>query len=297
MTAFVFDRWLAHHRQNIESTLASLLSTDSAIPETLGQAMAYALLDGGKRLRVLLCLATCELFGGDVDQATVAGAAIEMVHAYSLVHDDLPCMDDDILRRGKPTCHVHYGEAVALLVGDALLTQAFEVLTRHLPTLDAAVRCELVALLAISAGSTGMVAGQYLDITSTGQSLDLSSLSRLHCAKTGALIRAAILSGALIAKADAQAFSKMDQIAQNLGLLYQIVDDILDVESSTATLGKTAGKDEAQHKATYVTLLGLTDAKLQRDALFGQVHDDLLPYFPQSEAFLALLHQITYRTA
>ena len=295
MTDFRYNSWLSQNRQRVENNLVCLLPTKDNTPDTLCEAIQYAVLDGGKRLRAMLCLATCEMCGGDLDQAAVVACAIEMIHAYSLVHDDLPCMDDDILRRGKPTCHVRYGQAVALLVGDALLTQAFTVLSDHLPQVTPEIRCQLIGLLAESAGAQGMVGGQYLDISSAGKTLDIDQLKKLHQGKTGALIRASVLSGALITQTSAQQLTDLDKLAQSLGLLYQVVDDILDVESQTETLGKTAGKDALQDKSTYVTLLGLDQAKAQRDQLCDQALLHISAYPAQSQALRHLIAQISSR--
>ena len=295
MTQFSLSSWLSDNRQYLEPILTGLLPTAPNTPQTLSHAIHYATLSGGKRLRAMLCLATSEMCQGDKKQAAIMASAIEMVHAYSLVHDDLPCMDDDTLRRGQPTCHVKYGEAVALLVGDALLTQAFSIISTKLKEVDPAIRCELTGLLAASAGASGMVGGQYLDIMATAKTLDLTALQELHRGKTGALIKASILSGALIAKANATILHQLDLMADALGLLYQVVDDILDVEASTEILGKTAGKDALQEKSTYVTLLGLAEAKNQQNALCEKALSFIEPYRPQSEALYQLIIQISAR--
>ena len=295
MTEFSLAQWLSDNRQYVESVLADLLPKTPDTPQGLCEAIRYAVLNGGKRLRAMLCLAACEMCQGNREQAVIMASAIEMVHAYSLVHDDLPCMDNDVLRRGQPTCHVQYGEAIALLVGDGLLTQAFEVISSHIDDLSPEIRIKLIHLLAASAGTKGMVGGQYLDIDATSKKLDLPALQALQRGKTGALIRASILSGALIAKANASTLHHLDQTADALGLLYQVVDDILDVESQTEILGKTAGKDALQEKSTYVILLGLPEAKKEQERLCQQALSFIEPYRPQAEALYQLIIQISTR--
>ena len=238
-----------------ERALEHFLPTSVSAPERLHEAMRYAALGGGKRVRPLLCHAAGEVWGGNPDLLDAPACAVELVHAYSLVHDDLPCMDDDVLRRGKPTCHVEYDEATALLVGDALQTLAFQVLADHGGTVG------MISMLAQASGSRGMAGGQAIDLGAVGQTLTVEELEFMHIHKTGALIRAAIVMGGQVAGADEQALGRLARFAGRVGLLFQIVDDILDAEASTATLGKTAGKDAEQNKPTYVSLLGLGDAK------------------------------------
>jgi farnesyl diphosphate synthase len=241
----------------MEGALSRFLPPAHVAPARLHEAMRYVALGGGKRVRPLLAFAAGELVNASTERLEVAGAAVELVHAYSLVHDDLPCMDDDVLRRGKPTVHVEYDEATALLVGDALQTLAFQLLGEHRIADDAAAQLEMVKLLGVAAGSRGMAGGQQIDLESTGKQLALAELEFMHIHKTGALIRAAVLLGASCGKALGEAErSKLDRYAKALGLAFQVVDDLLDAEASTATLGKTAGKDSRQGKSTYVSLLG-----------------------------------------
>jgi farnesyl diphosphate synthase len=241
----------------MESALARLLPPPHVAPARLHEAMRYAALGSGKRVRPLLAFAAGELTQASAERLEIAAAAVELVHAYSLVHDDLPSMDDDVLRRGKPTVHVEYDEPTALLVGDALQTLAFQLLAEHRIADEAAAQLEMVKLLAIAAGSRGMAGGQQIDLESTGKQLALAELEFMHLHKTGALIRAAVLLGASCGKALAQAErAKLDRYAKALGLAFQVVDDLLDAEASTATLGKTAGKDSRQGKSTYVAVLG-----------------------------------------
>jgi farnesyl diphosphate synthase len=230
-------------------------------------------LGGGKRVRPLLAFAAGEVTQADVGRVTIAGAAVEMIHAYSLVHDDLPCMDDDVLRRGKPTCHVEYDEATALLVGDALQSLAFQLLAEHRLADDPAAQLEMVKLLAVASGSRGMAGGQAIDLAATGQSLTLPELEFMHIHKTGAIIRAATLLGAHCGNAlDPQELARLDHFAKCIGLAFQVVDDVLDIEASTALLGKTAGKDAQHNKPTYVSLLGVAESK----KLAGELRADAL---------------------
>ena len=241
----------------MEGALSRLLPAAHVAPARLHEAMRYAALEGGKRVRPLLAFAAGELTQAPPEKMEIAAAAVELIHAYSLVHDDLPCMDDDVLRRGKPTVHVEYDEATALLVGDALQTLAFQLLAEHRLASDAARQLEMVKLLAHAAGSRGMAGGQQIDLESTGKTLTLPELEFMHIHKTGALIRAAVLLGAACGEPLGEAErAKLDHYAKALGLAFQVVDDLLDAEASTATLGKTAGKDSRQGKSTYVSLLG-----------------------------------------
>jgi farnesyl diphosphate synthase len=235
--------------------------------------MRYAVLGGGKRVRPLLAFAAGELAAADPARVAIAGAAVELIHAYSLVHDDLPCMDDDVLRRGKPTCHVEYDEATALLVGDALQSLAFQALAEYRLADDPAVQLEMVRLLAAAAGSRGMAGGQAIDLAATGRTLTLPELEFMHIHKTGAIIRAATLLGARCgAPLDRKELERLDHFAKCIGLAFQVVDDVLDIEASTATLGKTAGKDAQHNKPTYVSLLGVSESK----RLAGELRGDAL---------------------
>ena len=253
--------------------MRELLPRADIAPQRLHEAMRYAVLDGGKRVRPLLAFAAGELAGAEQARVDVAAAAVELIHAYSLVHDDMPCMDDDVLRRGKPTCHKQYDEATTLLVGDALQTLAFQLLAEHHLSGDAARQLEMVRLLAVASGSRGMAGGQAIDLASVGKSLTLPELEFMHIHKTGALIRAAILLGAYCgSRLEAAQMDKLDRFGKLIGLAFQVVDDVLDCEADTATLGKTAGKDADNDKPTYVSLLGIQGARdmaqrLHREAL------------------------------
>ncbi len=258
----------------VETTLARLLPPAEALPSHLHAAMRYAVLGGGKRVRPLLAFAAGGLTAAPPERTAIAACAVEMIHAYSLVHDDLPCMDDDVLRRGKPTVHVEYDEATALLVGDALQALAFQSLSEHSLGDDAARQLGMVKLLAVASGSRGMAGGQAIDLASVGKALSLPELESMHIHKTGALIRAAVLLGARCGAPLADE-SKLDHYAKCVGLAFQVVDDVLDCAASTATLGKTAGKDAAAGKPTYVSLLGLARARELAEELRVEAHQAL----------------------
>ena len=261
-TSTDFQAWAAAGQSRIEAVLHQLLPAPEIAPQRLHHAMRYAVLGGGKRVRPLLAFAAGELSQANPERVALAGAAVEMIHAYSLVHDDLPCMDDDILRRGKPTCHVEYDEPTALLVGDALQSLAFQVLTAHPLSDDAAVQLEMTKLLAIASGSRGMAGGQAIDLESVGKVLTVTELEFMHIHKTGVIIRAAALLGLHCGKPlSAREHAHVDTFAKLIGLAFQVVDDVLDVDASTADLGKTAGKDAEQGKPTYVSAMGLARAK------------------------------------
>ena len=267
--------WSAERQHRVEHALDRLLPSAESAATPLHRAMRYAVLDGGKRIRPLLAYAAGEVAGADPDVADAAAAAVELIHAYSLVHDDLPCMDDDTLRRGKPTCHVAFGEAMALLAGDALQALAFDVLARgRVP--DPA---RATSLLAEAAGVRGMAGGQAIDLAAVGQTLDIAALETMHLMKTGALIRAAVRLGAACGRPLAQPqTAALDAYAKAAGLAFQVVDDVLDVEGSAATLGKTAGKDALQSKPTFVSVLGLASAKARAEALRRDAHAALAPF-------------------
>ncbi len=254
----------------MEGVLARLLPPAAVAPARLHEAMRYASLEGGKRVRPLLAFAAGEVSGAPTERVEIAAAAVEMIHAYSLVHDDLPCMDDDVLRRGKPTVHVQYDEATALLVGDALQSLAFQLLSEHTLADEPRLQLEMVKTLAVAAGSRGMAGGQQIDLESTGKTLSLPALELMHIHKTGAVIRAAVLLGFSCGRASEAQMQKLDKYAKAIGLAFQVVDDLLDAEASTATLGKTAGKDSKQGKATYVSLMGLARARELAEELRAQ---------------------------
>jgi len=267
----------------VEAALERVLPSGKIAPQRLHDAMRYAVLGGGKRIRPLLVFAAGEAAAGDPDRVDparleIAGCAVELLHAYSLVHDDLPCMDDDVLRRGKPTVHVEFDQATALLVGDSLQSLAFQLLAEHRLADDAAAQLEMVRILAAAAGSRGMAGGQAIDLASVGRALTLPELEHMHIHKTGALIRAAVALGALSSNAlGTGQLERLDHYAKCVGLAFQVVDDVLDAESSTATLGKTAGKDAAQGKPTYVSAMGIARARELAQELRHNAHQAVEP--------------------
>jgi farnesyl diphosphate synthase len=272
-----FEEALAHAASLTDSLLQRLLVVPPDLEARAYEAMRYAALGPGKRLRPFLVLAGARLFGIERQCALQAAAAVEMVHAYSLVHDDLPAMDDSDLRRGRPTCHKEFDEATAVLAGDGLLTAAFGVLAHPDTHADPAVRCELVAALAAAAGAAGMVGGQMIDLIAEHRPLDIGAITRLQRMKTGALIAFSCESGAILAKAAAEPRAALRGYAHDLGLAFQIADDLLDVEGSAAETGKPVGADAAAGKATFVSILGVERARAQAELLIGQAvaHLDL----------------------
>ena len=291
-----FTDWLANIQQRTEVALDSVLPAAMIIPHTLHDAMRYAVLGGGKRVRALLVHAAGALTDASPEQLSHAACAVELIHAYSLVHDDLPCMDDDQLRRGKPTVHVQYDEATAMLVGDALQTLAFEVLAEHSVANSASGQIEALRLLAQAAGSHGMVGGQAIDVASVGLKMSREALETMHLKKTGALIRAAVLLGARAGNGvDAATRHGLDTYAKRIGLLFQVVDDILDAIADTATLGKTAGKDAENDKPTYVSLLGLVDARRFAQTLLNEATEALTPLDERARHLRELADYITNR--
>ncbi|MBA4142633.1 MAG: polyprenyl synthetase family protein [Nitrosospira sp.] len=277
-----FQDWARSRQERIETYLETLLPPSNVAPERLHDAMRYTVLGGGKRVRPLLAFAAGELSEANEDRLTIAAAAVELIHAYSLVHDDLPCMDNDVLRRGKPTCHIEYGEAIALLAGDSLQSLAFQLLAEYSLADTSQTQLEMIKRLAQASGSRGMAGGQAVDLASIGKTLSLPELEFMHIHKTGALIRAAVMLGAYCGSPMKEIqLMNLDHSAKCIGLAFQVVDDVLDAEASTATLGKTAGKDAENNKPTYVSILGSSQARelaeeLRRDAyrsleIFGEM--------------------------
>ncbi len=290
-----FAEWMPAVQGLVEAALARHLPGADCIPSRLHEAMRYATLGGGKRVRPLLVFAAGELTGAAPEKLVIVGCAVELIHAYSLVHDDLPCMDDDVLRRGRPTCHIEYDEPTALLVGDSLQTLAFELLAGA-ELGEPARQLEMLALLAHASGSRGMAGGQAIDLASVGKPLEQPELELMHALKTGALIRAAVLLGALAGQPlSADERSNLDRFAKRAGLLFQVVDDILDCTASTATLGKTAGKDEAADKPTYVSLLGLEGARAYADELRADALDALSIFGERAARLTQLADFICHR--
>ncbi len=294
-TQQIFADWMYAVQTRTEAALTRFLATSEAIPTRLHTAMRYATLGGGKRVRPLLAFAACELTGAPTERLEVVACAVELIHVYSLVHDDLPCMDNDTLRRGRPTCHIEFDEATALLVGDSLQSLAFELLARE-QVGDASCALEMCRLLAHASGSCGMAGGQAIDLDAVGKMLNQPELELMHALKTGALIRAALLLGALCGEhLSDEEHAALDRFARRAGLLFQVVDDILDCTASSATLGKTAGKDAAAAKPTYVSLLGLERARDFSGELQEQALLSLAPFGDRGQRLIKLTDFITHR--
>lgn len=295
MQDFDFSHWANAQCRQVEQALTDWVGIGA--PAGLGDAMRYAVLDGGKRLRPLLVLAAAQAVGGNAAAALRAACAVELIHAYSLVHDDMPCMDNDVLRRGKPTVHVAFGQAQALLAGDALQAQAFELLTPGVAEVPAAIQADLCRILARAAGAQGMAGGQAIDLASVGQPLTEAQLRQMHRLKTGALLEACVLLGAACGQTPASALAVLQTYGQALGLAFQVVDDVLDVVADAATLGKTPGKDAANDKPTYVALLGLDGAQALAQDLLAQAQAALQQSgLADTRALLALARQVVGRS-
>ncbi|MBV8658596.1 MAG: polyprenyl synthetase family protein [Burkholderiales bacterium] len=291
-----FQSWSFGIQQQMELALGAVLPMASQSPQRLHEAMRYAVLGGGKRVRPLLVFAAGELVEASAERLQYVGASVELIHAYSLVHDDMPCMDDDVLRRGKPTVHVEFDEATALLAGDALQTAAFEVLAGRELADRAEDQVTMLKLLAHASGASGMAGGQAIDLFSVGTELTLPELEQMHILKTGALIRASVLLGSYCGeRMDSAQRERLDRFAKLIGLAFQVVDDILDVEADTATLGKTAGKDAENDKPTYVSLLGLKEAKLRAAELEAEALDCLTVFGARAGRLRELAHFIVHR--
>ncbi len=269
--------YLAERVKEVDAALDQLLPKAAAAPTTIHQAMRYSVFAGGKRLRPVLCLAAAEACGGDSANAIAPACAVEVLHTYSLVHDDLPCMDDDDLRRGRPTCHKVYGEGMAVLCGDALLTEAFALLART-PPCKRFGAADYVGELAVAGGSRKLIGGQVMDLEGEGKRLTKSQLVKIHEAKTAALLTTSIRLGAMAANATPARLEALTTFGHTLGLAFQIIDDILDVTQSTEVLGKTAGKDAAVEKATYPSVLGLDRSRKEAARLTRAAMDALLPF-------------------
>ncbi|MDR5761899.1 farnesyl diphosphate synthase [Caballeronia sp. LZ035] len=291
-----FEQWMRGTLDRVETALEHYLPGTDIAPARLHEAMRYAVLGGGKRVRPLLVHAAGELTGASAQAVEAASAALEMIHVYSLVHDDMPAMDDDALRRGKPTVHIQYDEATALLVGDALQSQAFVALTAAGNGLNDSQQAALVRELAVASGSLGMAGGQAIDLESVGRKLSRPELETMHRKKTGALLRASVRMGALAgATPDAEALAALDQYAAAVGLAFQVVDDILDVTADSATLGKTAGKDAQHDKPTYVSIIGL-DASRELAAQLGRdAHGAIQPFGPRGQRLAELADLVVNR--
>ena len=281
-----FDAWMRAETDAVETALQAWVPADA--PAGLGETMRYGVLDGGKRVRPLLVLAAAQAVHGHADAAMRAACAVELIHAYSLVHDDMPCMDNDVLRRGKPTVHVQFGEAQAMLAGDAMQALAFEVLTPD-DGVPPALQARLCSLLARAAGSKGMAGGQAIDLASIGQPLGEHALRDMHHRKTGALLQASVLMGAACGEATPAQWGALADYGDALGLAFQVVDDILDVTEASVTLGQTAGKDFDNNKPTYVTILGLDAARRHANELRDKAQAALARSGLPDAAWLSLL--------
>ena len=296
MSAVDFEAWARDVAGRTEAALAELLPSPDNAPRRLHDAMRYSTLGGGKRVRAMLVHAAGSLTSASEERLRIAASAVEMIHAYSLIHDDLPCMDDDVLRRGKPTCHVEFDEATALLAGDALQAMAFQVLAAHHLCDDPATQLAMLQRFATACGSRGMAGGQAIDLESVGRALTLPELEFMHILKTGALIRASVLLGAQCGEALPPGdMEHLDRYAKCVGLAFQVVDDVLDEEGDAATLGKTVGKDRAENKPTYPSLLGLAKAKELASELLQQANEALLPFGDRAGALRQLAEFIVRR--
>jgi farnesyl diphosphate synthase len=291
-----FQAWSREVAARAESALERLLPASRIAPRRLHDAMRYSTLGGGKRVRAMLVFAAGEVSGADGERLEVAAAAVEMIHAYSLIHDDLPCMDDDVLRRGKPTCHVEFDEATALLAGDALQSLAFQLLAEQRLAAEPAAQLEMIRLFALACGSRGMAGGQAIDLESVGKSLTLPELEFMHILKTGALIRASVLLGARCGGAlSGDELERLDRYGKSVGLAFQVIDDILDEEADSATLGKTVGKDREAGKPTYTSLMGLAPAKDFASELLAEARDALSAFDRRADRLRELADFIVRR--
>ena len=298
-----FDRYLAERASEVESFLDRNLPTEDAFPPSIHRAIRYSLFAGGKRLRPVLALASAEAVGGRGEDALPAAAALEMIHTYSLIHDDLPAMDNDDLRRGKPTSHVVFGEAIAILAGDALLTHAFHVLATAASTngtsgaSEGERRLQAVSLLAEAAGMNGMIGGQVVDLESEGQGVNEETLDQIHQKKTGALMEVAARLGAVMGGGEDDQIETLGRFGREVGLAFQIVDDLLDVEGDSTTLGKSTGKDLKAGKATYPGVHGIENARSRATALAQQASDLVAPFGPAGEPLVCLARRIVDRNS
>jgi farnesyl diphosphate synthase len=289
------DAALQQIQSEVDGAFDALLPIPNDARAPLVEAMRYAAIGGGKRVRPLLVAAVADLHGVDRNAAVFAGCAVEAIHAYSLIHDDLPCMDDDAMRHGKPTVHKAFGEAVAVLAGDSLHAMAFDILTRQETSSDPFVRAELVAVLAKASGHEGMAAGQVMDIAAEGEEFDLPAVTRLQQLKTGALLGASVELGAVLGKVHPEARAGLRGYARDIGLAFQIADDLLDVEGDEAKAGKALRKDDARGKATFVTLMGAEKARAQAQMLVEQAAGHLASYGKDAELLIQLARFVVER--
>lgn len=293
-TDFDLSAYLTTRRQQVEQALDAAIAV--TYPETIYEAMRYSLMAGGKRLRPILCLAAGELAGGELPQLLPMACALEMIHTMSLIHDDLPAMDDDDFRRGKPTNHKVYGEDIAVLAGDALLAYAFEVVADRTRDVAPERVLQAIARLGRAVAATGLVGGQVVDLASEGEQVSVETLEYIHAHKTGALLEISVVSGAILAGADAEMVERLSAFSRDIGLAFQIIDDILDVTATSDQLGKTAGKDIAAAKATYPSFWGLDGSRQKADELIAAAKQQLQPYGDRAVPLLALADFITNRS-
>ena len=292
-----FDAWISHTQARVESVLDVNMPLESISPMRLHEAMRYSVLGGGKRVRALLAYGAGEFCGAQLNKIDLPAASVEIIHAFSLVHDDMPCMDNDDLRRGKPSTHNKYGDAMAMLVGDALQSLAFALISQEKLLNNATQKLQMLHILALASGSRGMAGGQAIDLESIGIPLTRAELEHMHIQKTGALIRAAALLGAYSAdNPDEDKVKAVDHFAKSIGLAFQVVDDILDAKADTKTLGKTAGKDADQNKSTYVTILGISAAQQLVDELHANAMAALSFYGSEADLLRQLGNFITQRS-
>jgi len=293
--AFDLNAYLGDRKRQVEAALEQAVPL--LYPETLYESMRYSLLAGGKRLRPILCLASCELSGGTIDMAMPTACALEMLHTMSLIHDDLPAMDNDDYRRGKLTNHKVYGDDIAILAGDGLLTYAFEHIARQTQGVPSDRILQVIIQVTSAVGATGLVGGQVVDLESEGKSnVDISTLNYIHTHKTGALLEACVVSGAILAGASSELLERLSQYAKNIGLAFQIVDDILDITATSEELGKTSGKDAQAQKVTYPSLWGIEKSKQESNALIEQAKAQLEGYGEAANPLLAIADFITARS-
>jgi geranylgeranyl diphosphate synthase type II len=291
-------KYLQEQCQRIDAALDLFLPKETDLPHSVHKAMRYSVFAGGKRVRPILMLAACQAVGGDTGRAVPAACAMEMIHTYSLIHDDLPAMDDDDFRRGNPTNHKVFGEAIAILAGDALLTEAFRLISdpRRSGGCDAAALLAVINEIAACAGSHGMVGGQVVDMESEGKpEIDLPTVQYIHTHKTGALIKASVVSGALLGAAKGQALAAITRYGEAAGLAFQIADDILDIEGTTEEIGKDAGSDEARGKATYPAVIGLAAAKEEAQAMMDEALQALAAFGEEADPLREIARYIVRR--
>ena len=291
-----FQEWSRAIAGEMERTLESLLPAPASEPRRLHDAMRYATLGGGKRVRPMLAHGAGLVSGGDIKSVRIVSSAVEIIHAYSLAHDDLPCMDNDVLRRGKPTCHVEFDEATALLAGDALQALAFELMSAHRLADSPERQLEMLQIFSRACGARGMAGGQAIDLANVGRQITLPELEFMHILKTGALIRASVVLGALCGQPlSGEKMERLDHYGKCVGLAFQVVDDILDCESNTEKLGKTAGKDQDANKPTYVSLMGLIPAKRFAGELLGNALDSLKDFDGKADRLRQIAEFIVHR--